>query len=52
VVFGDSLHISGTDPDALRRQLQPLQNTEHRWLESEAELEDVFINLMQDRAPS
>lgn len=47
--FGNSLHISGKDPQALAQALQPFQanNPNYQWSEGQPSLEDVFIYLMQ-----
>ncbi|TXH68687.1 MAG: ABC transporter ATP-binding protein [Thiothrix sp.] len=47
--FGNSLHISGKDPQALSQALQPFQanNPNYQWSEGQPSLEDVFIYLMQ-----
>lgn len=51
VPFGQELHISGSDVQALRAQLAPyLQRPGLEWAEAPARLEDVFINLMQKAA--
>ena len=44
--FGNSLHVSGKDPQALAQALQPYQNA-YTWSQGEPSLEDVFIYLMQ-----
>ncbi len=51
VPFGQELHISGTDAEALRDQLAPyLKRPGLEWVEAPARLEDVFIHLMQEKA--
>ncbi len=51
VPFGNELHVSGTDAQALRAQLTPyLARAGYAWVEAPARLEDVFINLMQKAA--
>ena len=51
VPFGNVLHVSGTDSDALDRALDPLRaRTELVLRRAEPGLEDVFIKMM-DRAP-
>ena len=51
VPFGNTLHVSGTDAEALRRTVtQYSTRPGFEWHEAEPSLEDVFINLMS-RAP-
>ena len=51
VPFGQELHISSTQAEALRAQLAPfLQRPGLEWAEAPARLEDVFIKLMQKAA--
>ncbi|HMT92547.1 ABC transporter ATP-binding protein [uncultured Thiothrix sp.] len=47
--FGNALHISGKDPQALAQALQPFQIAypHYQWSEGQPTLEDVFIYLMQ-----
>jgi ABC-2 type transport system ATP-binding protein len=45
--FGNSLHVSGRDPDKLATAIEPYRaRKELNWSPSEPSLEDVFINLM------
>jgi ABC-type multidrug transport system ATPase subunit len=45
--FGQALHVSGTDRDAVIRALQPLQHRDDLMIEeTEPSLEDVFIHLL------
>jgi ABC-2 type transport system ATP-binding protein len=45
--FGNSLHVSGRDPEALEAAIAPNRNDPAiRWERSEPSLEDVFIELM------
>ncbi|WP_296676484.1 ABC transporter ATP-binding protein [Novosphingobium sp.] len=44
--FGTSLHVCGTDPEALRRAVEPWADRV-RWSQVSPTLEDVFINLMR-----
>jgi len=44
--FGASLHVSGTDREALQRAIAPYQQAAYRWREVNPSLEDVFIQLM------
>jgi ABC-2 type transport system ATP-binding protein len=47
--FGNSLHVSGTDPDALERAIAPYRDKDdgRRWREVETSLEELFISLMR-----
>jgi ABC-2 type transport system ATP-binding protein len=46
--FGNALHVTGTEREALRRALNPLMAEPGRqWSEVEPGLEDVFIHLMR-----
>lgn len=45
--FGASLHVSGTDRDALEESLRPFMGREHTFEFSRPGLEDVFIGLMK-----
>ncbi|MBU0681255.1 MAG: ABC transporter ATP-binding protein [Proteobacteria bacterium] len=49
VPFGNTLHVSGHDADMLEHGLQPFMDGEYRWQKTAANLEEVFISLMQDR---
>ncbi|MBI1361176.1 MAG: ATP-binding cassette domain-containing protein [Alphaproteobacteria bacterium] len=44
--FGATLHVSGTDREALKRALTPYEHAPFKWRESEPTLEDAFIHLM------
>jgi ABC-2 type transport system ATP-binding protein len=47
--FGNALHVTGSNRDALKTALAPLMNEAGReWREVEPGLEDVFIHLMRD----
>ncbi|EEA96506.1 ABC transporter ATP-binding protein [Pseudovibrio sp. JE062] len=47
--FGNSLHVTGTDLQALKHALKPLEQYEDIQIEqSETNLEDVFIKFMSD----
>ena len=51
VPFGNVLHVSGTDGEALERALTPYRaRPDLEWRRAEPGLEDVFIKMM-DRAP-
>jgi ABC-2 type transport system ATP-binding protein len=45
--FGNTLHVSGHDPEALRAALDDLDRDHYHWQQSEVGLEDVFISLMK-----
>lgn len=46
--FGNTLHVSAKDPEALSLALQPFQATDgYQWSMDKPTLEDVFIYLMQ-----
>jgi ABC-2 type transport system ATP-binding protein len=47
--FGEALHVSGTDRDALERAIAPLRRDPYRWTEVSPTLEDVFIHLMREQ---
>ncbi len=46
VPFGNTLHVSGLDPEALKRSLAPFADAPWRLEEVETGLEEVFIHLM------
>ena len=49
-VFGQSLHVAGTDRAALERAIATFQNGQTlQWLEVKPRLEDVFIHLLAHR---
>jgi ABC-2 type transport system ATP-binding protein len=48
VAFGNSLHVSGADADALERAIAPFRTQAHRWRRVDSGLEDVFIHLMKE----
>lgn len=55
VAFGNRLHVSGRDPEALERAIGPFQTAPYEWRLIESGLEDVFIHLMEkskDNFPS
>ena len=52
VAFGNDLHVSGSDPDALARAIAPHRDAAHRWREVDSSLEDVFIHLMRRAQPA
>ena len=45
--FGEALHVSGTDREALKQAIAPYRREPWRWVEVEPTLEDVFIHLMR-----
>ena len=49
VPFGNTLHISGHDAELLERSLQPFLNGEFTSQKTDANLEEVFISLMQQQ---
>lgn len=48
VPFGATLHVSGHDAAKLAQGLQPFMGGEYRWQKTGANLEEVFISLMQE----
>ena len=46
VAFGNALHVSGDDAEALERGTLPFRVSPYRWRRIESSLEDVFIHLM------
>lgn len=49
VPFGNTLHVSGHDGELLSNSLAPLKNGQYTWQKIDANLEEVFISLMQQR---
>ena len=48
--FGNTLHVAGTDPDALAAAIAPWRDDPGlRWEETRPGLEDVFIQLTRRR---
>ena len=47
VAFGNELHVSGTDANALAQAIAPFRTPEYVWREIGPGLEDVFIHLME-----
>jgi ABC-2 type transport system ATP-binding protein len=45
--FGNKLHVSGREADAIQRAIGPFQNEPYAWQKIEPGLEDAFIGLMQ-----
>jgi len=46
VPFGNALHVSGDDPAALDRAIDPFRTGAYEWRRIDSGLEDVFIHLM------
>jgi ABC-2 type transport system ATP-binding protein len=46
--FGSALHVSGRDPDALRRAIDTTRSPDVSWTEVRPSLEDAFIALMAE----
>lgn len=47
-MFGNTLHVSGSDSKAMQASLQPfLQDSNYHWQAIQPGLEDIFINLSQ-----
>jgi len=47
VPFGNVLHVSGDDPEALERAIAPFRREPYHWRPIDSSLEDVFIRLME-----
>jgi len=50
VPFGQALHVSGTDRQAIEVSIAPLRRDPFQWTEVAPSLEDVFIHLMRTHA--
>lgn len=46
-LFGQALHVSGTDRQSLQAAIRPFRRDPYRWSEVQPTLEDVFIHLMR-----
>lgn len=46
VVFGNTLHVSGPDPEVLEKTVAGFRTGAHEWQRIKPGLEDVFIHLM------
>lgn len=46
VAFGNSLHLSGSDPIALEEAIAPYRQGGYEWKQIQSGLEDAFIHLM------
>ena len=44
--FGNTVHVSGKDADALGKSIQPFMTPPYQWSRVETSLEEVFISLM------
>jgi ABC-2 type transport system ATP-binding protein len=47
VAFGNTLHVSGDDADALEQAIAPFRTEHHEWHRIDSGLEDVFIHMME-----
>lgn len=47
VAFGNTLHVSGRNPEFLRQAIGPFMTPPYSWSMIETSLEEVFIDLMQ-----
>lgn len=47
VAFGNTLHVSGRDPQLLAQSISPYNVPPYKWTEIDTSLEEVFIDLMQ-----
>jgi ABC-2 type transport system ATP-binding protein len=48
VAFGDMLHVSGDDPAALEKAIEPFRRAPYEWQRIRSGLEDAFIHLMEN----
>jgi ABC-2 type transport system ATP-binding protein len=48
VAFGNILHVSGDDPEAIERAIAPFRGAQYEWRLISSGLEDVFIHLMEE----
>ncbi|MEO7599014.1 MAG: ABC transporter ATP-binding protein [Opitutus sp.] len=46
VAFGNTLHVSGRDAEAIESSITSVRDARHQWTPVRAGLEDVFISLM------
>jgi ABC-2 type transport system ATP-binding protein len=46
VAFGNTLHVSGRDPERLQSAIAAVRDARHEWTQTRSGLEDVFISLM------
>ncbi|MEW6584098.1 MAG: ABC transporter ATP-binding protein [Nitrospirota bacterium] len=47
VAFGNVLHVSGDDAEALEEAIAPFRTEPYKWLQVESGLEDTFIHFME-----
>jgi ABC-2 type transport system ATP-binding protein len=47
VAFGEKLHVSGDDAEALQRAIEPFQKAPYEWQQIRSGLEEAFIHLME-----
>jgi ABC-2 type transport system ATP-binding protein len=47
VAFGNALHVSGNDAEALERAIAPFRHPPYDWRQIPSGLEDAFISLME-----
>jgi ABC-2 type transport system ATP-binding protein len=47
VAFGNTLHVSGDDEEALEKAIAPFRTELYKWRQIEPGLEDIFIHLME-----
>ena len=47
VAFGNTLHVSGDDTDALEEAITPFRSEPYEWRRVDSGLEDIFIHLME-----
>lgn len=47
VAFGNTLHVSGRNPDLLKQTITPFMTASYEWKQIDTSLEEVFIDLMQ-----
>jgi ABC-2 type transport system ATP-binding protein len=52
VPFGNTLHVSGADAATLEAAIAPFRVAAYHWESIESGLEDVFIHLMDSKAPA
>ena len=50
VAFGNTLHVSTRNPELFERSTEPYRDKEYGWVRTETSLEEVFIDLMQNKA--
>src|ERR1700690_355224 len=48
VPFGNTLRVSGNDPEAVENAISPHRNGSYNWRPVDSSLEDVFIHLMNE----